>query len=159
MKSNRTFMTALMALLVSQIVTPVGQAQSQRGANALLGAWTIDVKLQNAPPGVVDFRSFITFSTGGTTVENNGSPAVGPATGAWEFLRADEFGATWVKPIYDAQTGNPQGTLKIRARITMKSSDEYESHDKVDFFLPNGTLAVSWTAVETGKRIKVEPVD
>jgi hypothetical protein len=158
MKFNRRFLTAAMALLVSHIAGQLGQAQSQ-GANALQGAWSIDVKVQNAPPGVVNFQSFITFSSGGTTVENNGSPGGGPATGAWEFLRADEFGATWFKPIYDSQTGSFQGTLKIRARIQMKSSDEYESHDKADFFLPNGTLAVSWTAVQTGKRIKVEPVD
>jgi hypothetical protein len=158
MKSNRTILTALTALLVSHIAAQPGQAQSQ-GANALQGAWSIEVKFQNAPPGVADFKSLVTFSAGGTTVEDNGGPGLGPATGAWEFQRAGEFGATWFKPVYDFQTGAFQGTVKIRGRIQMKSVDEYESRDKIDFYLPDGTLAGSWTAVQTGKRIKVEPVD
>ena len=159
MKSNRRFLTALAALLVSHIAAQPGQAQSS-GATALQGAWSIEVKVQpNPPPGVADFRSFVTFASGGTTVEDNGGPGVGPATGAWEFQRAGEFAATWFKPVYDFQTGAFQGTVKIRSRIQMKSADEYESRDKVDFYLPDGTLAVSWTAVQTAKRIKVEPVD
>ncbi len=157
MKFKRRFLTAVMALLVSHIAGQPGQAQSQ-GANALQGAWSSELKSQNAPPGVDGYRSFITFSAGGTTVESNGAPGYGPGTGAWEFLRAGEFAAIWLKPIYDFQTGALQGTVKIRTRIQMKSADEYESRDTSDFFLPDGTLAVSWTAVQTAKRIKVEPV-
>ena len=67
--------------------------------------------------------------------------------------------AIWIKPVYDFQTGALQDTVKIRTRIKMKSADEYESLDTSDFFLPNGALAVSWTAVQTAKRIKMEPVN
>ena len=158
MKFNRRFLTAAMALLVSHIAGQLGQAQSQ-GANALEGAWSSELKSQNAPPGVDGYRTFITFSAGGTTLEYNGAPGFGPGTGAWEFLRAGEFAAIWIKPIYDFQTGALQGTVKIRTRIHMKSADEYESLDTSDFVLPDGTLAVSWTAVQTAKRIKVEPVN
>jgi hypothetical protein len=158
MTFNRRFLTAAMALLLSNIAGQLGQAQSQ-GANALQGAWSSELKSQNAPPGVDGYRSFITFSAGGTTVESNGAPGFGPGTGAWEFVRGGEFAALWIKPIYDFQTGALQGTVKIRARIQMKSADEYESLDTSDFFLPNGTLAVSWTALQTAKRIKVEPVN
>lgn len=139
MKFNCRFPAAVMALLVFHIAAQPGQAQSS-GATALQGAWTIEVKVQqNPPPGVMDVRSFITFSAGGATVEDNGGPGSGPATGAWEFQRAGEFGATWFKPIYDFQTGAFQGTVKIRGRSQMKSADEYESRDKVDFYLPDGT--------------------
>ena len=157
MNRKRSLLAVAAALLISHVSAPPAMAQSQ-GSTAILGAWTIDVHLENAPPGVTDFRSFTTYSPGGAVVEANGAPGVGPATGAWEFVRAREFAATLLKPTYD-QTGAFQGTVKIRGRIQMKSEDEYESRDKIDFFLPDGTLAASWTSVVTAKRIKVEPVD
>jgi len=152
MRSTRQFSMAISAFLICQVVTHELRAQSY-GANAIQGSWVVDIDLQDAP----DFQSFITYSAGGTTVEYNGAPGgSGPATGTWEFLGAGEFGATWLKPIWNAQTGTLIGTVKIRARIRMISADQYESHDKVEFYLPDGTLAGSNTAVQTGKRIKVE---
>ena len=148
---------AAAVLLISHAASPLVMAQSH-WSTAILGALTIEVDFQNAPPGVNDFRSFVTYSPGGATVEFNGAPGFSPATGAWEFVRAAEFVATWIKPVYD-QTGAFLGTVKIRGRIQMKSEDEYESRDKIDFILPNGVLAASWTSVVTGRRIKVEPVD
>src|SRR5262245_25345737 len=155
MQRNRTFLTAVTALLISQVGVQTARAQGQ-GANAIQGAWQVEIKQQNPPPGVTDFQSLITFSAGRTTVEENGAPGFGPAVGTWEFIRSGEFAATWLKPIYNPQTGALQGMVKIRARIQMKSPDEYESRDKVDFYLPDGTLAASWTTVATGRRIKVE---
>src|SRR3954451_12454060 len=159
MNVNRRLLMGLTAFLVCQIVAPPGRAQSPQGANALQGAWRNDTKAQNAPPGVDGYRSFITFAAGGSTVEFNGRPGLGPGTGSWEFLRAGEFVAIWLKPLYDSQTGALQATIKIRSHIRMTSADEYEAHDTSDLFLPDGALAVSWTAIHTGKRIKVELVD
>jgi hypothetical protein len=78
----------------------------------MVGVWTIALFFtgwKHAPPGVDGYRSFITFSAGGTTMEYNGAPSYGPCTGAWEFLRAGEFTAIWLKPIYNFQTGALQG--------------------------------------------------
>jgi len=155
MKFTRRFSMAIPALLICQAMAPELRAQSY-GATAIQGAWSVDIDSQDTP----DFHSFVTYSAGGTTVEHNGAPGgSGPATGTWEFLGAGEFGATWLKPIWNPQTGTLIATVEIRARIRMISADQYESHDKVEVYLPDGTLVLSTTAVQTGKRIKVEPVN
>lgn len=157
MKTQPSLLAPLAALL---LVTGASTLWAQsNGATALEGSWTLEVHQQNPPPGVSDFRSLITFSAGGATVEASGAPGTGPATGAWQFVRAGEFAVTWLKPIYNVQSGALLGTLKIRGRIRMKSPDEYEGADKLDFFLPDGTLAVSWSSTTRGRRIKVEPID
>jgi hypothetical protein len=157
-KIKHSLLPAVAALLVSHVAVPTAAAQSQ-GANAIQGAWTLEVHQQNPPPGVTDFRSLITFSAGGSTVEANGAPGSGPATGVWEFVRAGEFAVTWFKPIYDVSTGAFLGTLKIRGLLRMKSIDEYEGSNKLDFYFANGAPPISWTTFTIGKRIKVEPVD
>lgn len=143
---RRSFLLALLAL--------AAWAEGG-GSRELEGAWNIQVT------GTPGFNSLVTYSASGATVEDNGQPKAGPftygpAVGQWRFDRGNTFLATWIKPIYDAASGALVATVKIRARITMQSRDEYTSEDRVDVYAPNGTLLSSAPATQTGRRIQVE---
>jgi hypothetical protein len=152
-KLKRT-LAIFMAIGLAATATPA-QAQT-RGATALQGAWEIEGNPQNAPPGIGPFRSFAVFSAGGTAVEHNGAPGAGAGIGAWEFAGGGEFVVTWVKPLWNPQTGAQAGLLIIKTRIRMKSADQMEAHSKVELRGPDASPLASWTDSGTGKRIRAE---
>lgn len=151
------FQRRLGLIAIAAALCGIPAAAQSQGATALEGAWSAHITQQNQPPGAAAaFDTLITYSRGGTTVEQNGAPGFGPAVGAWAFKGGSQFVATWIKPIYDPANGSFSGTVRIRAQIRMGSPDEYESDDVVQFFLPNGSPGPSWTSTVTGRRIKAE---
>src|SRR5262245_43901910 len=92
----------------------------------LKGAWTHHVTPgPDAPPNTAEIYTFVTYAAGGVTVEQNGAPGgFGPSVGQWSSAGNSIFNATWLKPIYDPQSGQLVVLVKIRARIRMLSDDE-----------------------------------
>ena len=125
------------------------------GCRSIEGAWQVSIKMHNPPPGAVDFDSLITF-VGSVTIEHNGAPGSGPAIGEWSCDGGNSFRALWLKYIFNPQSGALVGLVKIRGKLKVLSNREYSSEDIVEFYLPNGQLAASWNATETGKRIVAE---
>ena len=148
---------SLAAILLAGRTT---MAQSD-GEHALEGAWTHHVTPgADAPPGPPVIDTFVTYSAGGTTVEQNGAPGgFGPSVGEWRFARNGEFDVTWMKPIYDPQSGQLVVMVRIRARLRMLSPDHYQSSDITEVYGLDGKLIVSWNATTQGNRIQVVPVN
>jgi hypothetical protein len=136
------------------------RAQS-RGANALVGAW--DVTTTNLdgirPPGLpVISRRLITYSDGGTVLDNSGLPGEMAAEGVWEYAGANTFEGTWVRLLRDVQ-GQLVGTNRVRSRIHVITEDEYENEAKIDIFNLAGMTLFSWRATGVGRRITLKPLE
>ena len=87
------------------------------------------------------------------------SPSLTTIHGAWTHLGGRQFTSTNIALLYDVQTGQYQGYIKIRLFLTVREDgDEVSGTDKVQIFDTGGALVNTFpeTAV-TYKRIKVEP--
>ncbi|HUQ92665.1 MAG TPA: hypothetical protein VM120_13380 [Bryobacteraceae bacterium] len=131
------------------------QAQGQ-GARALEGVW--DVAITNPPGLMAPTRRLITYGADGTVLDDSGTPGEMPARGVWDYTGAGVFEGTWWRFARDAQ-GQVTVDIKVRSRIHMVSSDEYENDAKIDIFTPAGQLINSGTAKGHGRRIKLDAFD
>ena len=88
------------------------------------------------------------------------APVLTTAHGVWAYVGGRQFALTRKAVLYDLQTGQYQGSGKIRELLTLdRSGDRLSGNAKVDVFAPDGTLLVSFSHTIVLTRIKVERLD
>ena len=132
--------------------------ESHRDQKSIAGSWmgTID----NGQRILMSFTSDgIAFSTFQSEV-NLTRPVLTPAQGAWTHLGGRQFALTTVGILYDIQTGAYQGSVRVRAVLTLaRSGDRIDATVKVESFSPDGTLVAAFPHTLRFTRVKVALLD
>jgi hypothetical protein len=125
---------------------------------AIVGSWQGTVGGGN--------RVVSTYNSDGTVqgsvqTEVSTIPELGvltPTHGVWEYLGGRQFGLTGVGLIYDINTGEYLGMLKVRVLLTLDATGDHMSGtDKVEIFGPAGELVFTDSGNTNYTRIKFEP--
>ncbi|MBA3715102.1 MAG: hypothetical protein H0W76_22030 [Pyrinomonadaceae bacterium] len=134
----------------------LGQAQARR----LEGSWALIVT-PVPPPGVPPLpprHVYATFSRGGAAIgSDRGLPFGSPQHGVWKHLGGNEFAYTFIQDLFDA-TGNFQGTLKVRFKITLTGKDEFVGVANSQIRDADGNITLDGCSTFRAERIKIEPL-
>ena len=88
------------------------------------------------------------------------NPVLTPGHGVWTHLGGRQFAITDMVILYDIQTGEFQGSGKLRALLTLdKPGDRMSGTAKIEIFGPDGSVVVTFSHVIRFARIKVERLD
>jgi hypothetical protein len=125
----------------------------------IVGTWLIDIPTSNT--GLPPFRAYHTFADGGTFTEVSSLLAKlgeSPAHGVWTG-RGARYNLTFELFVFDPETKEPVGIIRVRVAIRLLSRDELVGDTAVDFIAPDGTVEENIDGGPlTGKRVKVRPV-
>jgi hypothetical protein len=150
-----------------ETVSQVPQAAAQAGIldilerqkTGIVGSWVGTVSGGN--------KLIATFNSDGTahnSVQGEVStiPELGvltPLHGVWTHLGGRQFGATFMGVLYDINTGQLNGFLKVRVLLTINvAGDEISGTDKVQILDPDGNVVDTFPSSNTPYvRIKFEP--
>jgi hypothetical protein len=129
-------------------------AQNSRGSKTLLGSWTVRVTPDQ--PGPPPFDEMMTFAEGGGVVEsNNLFPAAGasPGHGSWDFEGRKTFTFTFIKFLFDPNTNQPTGKIKVKGTIFNLSHNSWEGMASVEIFDPAGNVVLTGSTTAQSTRI------
>lgn len=138
-----------------QTASQVSKAEKK---TAIVGSWQGTVGGGN--------RVVSTYNSDGTVqgsvqTEVSTIPELGvltPTHGVWEYLGGRQFGLTGVGLLYDINTGEYLGMLKVRVLLTLDATGDHMSGtDKVEIFGPDGELVFTASGDTSYTRIKFEP--
>jgi len=131
----------------------------ERQKTAIVGSWVGTVSGGN--------KLVATFNSDGTaqnSVQGEVStiPELGvltPLHGVWMHLGGRQFGATFMGVLYDINTGQLNGFVKVRVLLTLNvAGDEISGTDKVQILDPDGNVVDTFPSSNTPYvRIKFEP--
>lgn len=105
----------------------------------ITGTWTVHIP--ESDMGGAPFDALQTFSSDGTFIETSsllGMGGEGPAHGVYERRRRG-YVLTFVLFVFDPETGESVGKVRVRASIRMLSSNDFSAASTVDFIEPDGT--------------------
>jgi hypothetical protein len=176
MLTKRTFYTVLIAGAIAAS-TSAAQAQSigagpqtqesqgdgrndDRNQNAIVGSWVGTVGDGNR--AINSFTSDgIMFGSVQAEVSLSLGEVLTPIHGAWTHLGGRQFLVTTTGLLYDIQTGESHGSVKIHVLFKINSSgDRLTGTEKVQLFGPDGTLLDTFPpGTVQFNRVKVEPFD
>ena len=145
-----------LALLTSVWATAGAQsgASDNSGAAPLEGTWTVNVRLNNPPPGLPEqFTALETYSRGGGMVTSNDIPK-GPGQGSWE-KNGERYWVTIVFFTFDAG-GTRTGSIKVRHSLSLKGKNEYAGHGLAELYDAAGNLLGSVPFDTQGQRLATE---
>ena len=124
---------------------------------AIVGTWI--GTLSNGLKFVATYNSDGTahFSRQAEVKANPG--VVTPLHGVWTYLGSRQFGATFIGILYDLNTGQLTGFVKVRFLMTLnEAGDEISDIDGPQLLDPQGNVIVSFPVGNgSSKRIQVEP--
>jgi hypothetical protein len=134
----------------------VSREESTSIGNNLTGTWYCEVG--ESPGGAPPFQAYQTFNADGTFVETSsllGTGTEGPAHGSWErSLRG--FLLTFELFVFDPETGEAVGRVRVRNFIRMNNSHNFVSFNLVDFIEPDGNVIEAIdSGIFTAERVKV----
>jgi len=135
----------------------LGARGHEEGPHQVEGSWMVTVS-PVAPPGVVipPFRVYTTFSLGGAFIgSDRNSPFGSPQHGTWAHTGGDKFAFTFIQDLFDA-VGDFQGTLKVRAKLTITAEDDFVGVAGGELRDADGNLVSILCATIRGERITVE---
>ena len=133
-----------------------------RHTKAIVGSWS-GLLSGGAGGGnrlVVSFTSDgIVLSSVTTEVALNRSEVMTPAHGVWAYLGNRQFAITSIGHLYDSQTGEYHGFIKIRAQFTLnEAGDQLDGADSVQLFGPDSVLIDTFPSSTVNyTRVKFEP--
>ncbi|MEQ1605806.1 MAG: hypothetical protein ABL999_13155 [Pyrinomonadaceae bacterium] len=107
---------------------------------SIVGSWNCHVPTSDG--GNAPFDALQTFAADGTFVETSsllGMGGEGPAHGAYERIRRG-YALTFELFVFDPETGESVGRVRVRAAIKMSSSNSFDAETAVDFIEPDGTV-------------------
>jgi hypothetical protein len=132
----------------------------QRQAQQLEGSWAMTVT-PAPPPGAPPLPNrfvYLTIASGGAVIgSDRGLPFASPQHGLWEHRGGNEFSYLTIQDLFDA-AGNFQGTLKIRARITVTGKDEFVGVASPQIRDAAGNIILDGCSTFKAVRIKTEPL-
>jgi len=133
----------------------LGARELKGGPHQVEGSWTLIVtSAVPEPPRSV----YATFSRGGAFIgSDRNSPFAGPQHGTWAHTGGGKFAFTFIQDLFDV-AAHFQGTLKVRAALTLTGEDEFVGVASGDLRDATGTLVVILCATVRGERITVEPL-
>jgi hypothetical protein len=132
----------------------------ERQAQQLEGSWAMTVTPVPPPgaPPLPNRHLYVTFARGGVYIGfDRNSPFSSPQHGVWEHRGGNEFAWTSIQDLFDAM-GNFQGTLKIRARITLTGKDEFVGVANPQVRDAAGNITLDACSTFKAERIKTEPL-
>jgi hypothetical protein len=158
MNGKRISAALVITVLVAALLGVVGTQNDVRGsgqsAPQLEGSWEVTVMPNGGAP-IVDLA---TFSQGGGLLNSDPDPALSTGHGTWVRTGGHSFATTFVHFLSDPQ-GNPLGTLKVRAELSVDpQTDTFSGPFRTDVFI-GGDLVQSFCGVVQAKRIGVEPLE
>lgn len=106
----------------------------------ITGSWNCHITKSDG--GSAAFDALQTFAGDGTFVETSsllGIGGEGPAHGAYERSRRG-YALTFELFVFDPETGESVGRVRVRAAIKMTSSNSFEAETAVDFIELDGTV-------------------
>jgi hypothetical protein len=131
----------------------------ERQSRQLEGPWEMIVT-PVPPPGAPPLPSrhlYVSFARGGVyTGFDRSAPFGSPQHGVWEHLGSNEFAWTFIGDNFDP-LGNFVGTLKLRARITMTSNDNFVGVANPQVRDAAGNVVLDACSTFKAERIKAEP--
>lgn len=154
MKNKKIMFAGLAAVLVAVFLIAVNAQNGQSGGNALQGSWK--VRLTSAQPGPPPFDGMMTFGAGGGLIEsNNLFPAAGasPGHGAWQHNGGREFAFTYIKFLFNPQTHQYTGTIKISGTIYDVRHNTWQGTAYVEISDPAGNVVQTGYTTGTATRI------
>lgn len=125
-------------------------------AQALEGTWIFTVT--PAVPQPPSFRTYATFSRGGTFIGSDRSrPLDGPQHGVWQHLGGNEFAWSIIQDRFDA-LGNFLGTFSGRTNATLTGPDTLVGVASVELRDAAGNITLARCATLRGERFKLRPL-
>jgi hypothetical protein len=151
----------LVALLA--VTAPRSTALANPSPSKLEGTWLVDLTFSDG----FTLKALFTFMPGhtpgeGTLVDTNNfqfvPPACTPDQGVWERRGEREFVATHLTFCFNADTGLPDGTAKVRDRIELgRSGDRLAIRQFIEVFDNDGNpTGLTFEATGRGVRVKAE---
>ena len=128
----------------------IREAQSQR----FEGSWDI-VVTPVVPPGAPSFVGHATVSRGGGYFGSDRARPFSKQHGAWEHLGGSNFAYTLKEDLFDAM-GNFDGTVVVRARLTLNDKDAFTGVANAENRDAGGNVRFNRCTTVRGARIRVE---
>ena len=145
--------------LAGAIAAPAFPLRAQSHPFQMEGSWSVTVS-PVVPPGVPpppSFHAYATASGGGALVGSDRTRPFSKQHGVWEHLGGHDFAWTLVEDLFDA-AGTFTGTLKVRVRLSMISTEEFVGSSNGESRDANGNLIFNRCGTVRGERIQIEPL-
>lgn len=140
----------------AQLSTNKIEEVSVRGNFDLVGTWLLTIHPSDGSPSFVGYYTF--FADGNASFSSAGPPlpALGnPGYGVWEKVERNKFNSNIRMNSY-TETLQFDGTLRIKAKITMKDRNTFVTEDNVGIYDPDGNLIVTLGGSARGKRMTID---
>lgn len=145
---------------VAAKVSPTGKKPT------IVGSWLLTVHVPDNGPPFDSFKALWSFTGDGiliTSAQGDVTPVPFPTTstayGAWVQTEGRQYAATFVAILYDVQTGDNLGSLKLNQGITLSDSGvEWNGPFQAKVSDPDGNVVATVTGTINAKRITVEPL-
>jgi hypothetical protein len=132
----------------------------------IVGSWLLTVNAPDNAPPFDSFKALWSLTGDGiliTSAQGDVTPVPFPTTstayGAWAQTGGRQFAATFVAILYDTQTGDNLGTIKLSQSITLNDSgDQWSGPFKAKVLDPDGNVVATLGGTINAKRIVVEPL-
>jgi hypothetical protein len=142
-------------------VSPTGKKPT------IVGSWLCTVNAPDNAPPFDSFKALWSLTGDGiliTSAQGDVTPVPFPTTstayGAWVQTTGRQYAASFVAILYDVQTGDNLGSIKLSQSIVLNASgDEWSGPFKVKVFDPDGNVVATLNGTVDAKRITVEPLD
>lgn len=123
----------LAAIAIVASLMLASPANAFTGSTSPEGAWLVEVRVNDAPPGFpIPFTALETYSRGGGIVTSNNNPLIPrPGQGAWRKSNSDEYAASIIFFFFDP-IGTPIGTVEVSHRFTIEG-DVYTGTGEAQF--------------------------
>lgn len=154
MKTKKIMFAGLAAVLIAAFLIAVNAQNGQSGSNALLGSWK--VRVTSFQPGPPPFDEMITFAEGGGLIESNNlfpAAAASPGHGAWQHEGRREFSFTFIKFLYNPQTHQYTGTIKVSGTIYNVRHNTWQGTAFVEISDPAGNVVQTGYTTAEATRI------
>ena len=156
--NSKRISAALITVMIAALLGVVGTQSNVRGdgqsPRQLEGSWEVTVMPNGGDP-IVDMA---TFSPGGGLVNSDPDPNLSTGHGTWVRTGRHRFANTFIHFLSDGQ-GNPLGTLKVRAEVSLDpQTDTFSGPFRTDVFI-GGNLVQSICGTVLARRISVEPLE
>lgn len=132
----------------------------------IVGSWVLTVSIPDNAPPFDSFKALWSLTGDGLLVSSAQGdvtpvpfPTTSSAYGAWVQTEGRQYAASFVAILYDVQTGENMGSLKLNQSITLSDSGvEWNGPFQAKVLDPDGNLIVTLNGTVNAKRITVEPL-
>jgi hypothetical protein len=133
----------------------------------IVGSWLLTVNVPDNAPPFDSFKALWSLTGDGiliTSAQGDVTPVPFPTTstayGAWVQTQGRQYAATFVAILYDVQTGDNLGTIKLSQSIILNDSgDQWNGPFKAKVLDPDGNVVVTLSGTINANRITVEPLN